>query len=338
MLQAHSDGRDALGVNAGVRTHRGATLVRKDGFGVVDCKDCGFKHVLPLPSEEELVHVYGHEYYATEKPLYLARVEEDRDWWERLHDRRLQRVEGFLPRTAQKLLDVGSGPGLLLERAQHRGWDATGIEPSHQAAEHARSLGASVCEAFLDDELAAELLRAAGDSEEGAFDCIHAAEVLEHLPDPRAMVQRMVRLLRPGGVLVLSVPNDFNPIQAALTETGGFAPWWVAPPHHLNYFDFDSLEGLLVAEGLEILHRETSFPIDLFLLMGEDYTGDDETGRTCHRRRMKLEAALHEAGRGQLLDDLYSAFAELGIGRHAVVYGRLARARSGSGEAIERVS
>jgi len=296
--------------------HLGEVLVDGEEFRVVACEACGFRHVLPLPSEEELVAVYRHEYYATEKPLYLERAAEDAAWWERLHAGRLARAEALLRSDGRRRLDVGSGPGQLLTAARDRGWEVLGIEPSRQAAAHARGLGVDVHEAFLDDALAEELRGGA----DGAFDCVHAAEVLEHLPDPAGMVRRMRRLLRPGGVLVLSVPNDFNPFQAALVEARGFRPWWVAPPHHLNYFDFDSLERLVAREGLEPARRETTFPIDLFLLMGDDYTGDDALGRACHRRRMAFEAALSDAGRDDLCDALYDALADLGLGRHAVVY------------------
>ena len=304
-------------VDATAVEHTGPELCVRGDFRVLDCECCGFPHVVPLPSEEELAEVYAHDYYATEKPLYLERVEQDRPFWDRLHGRRLERVAALLRADGRRLLDVGSGPGLLLERARACGWDELGVEPSRQAAAHARSLGVGVREAFLDDALAAELL-----AESGGFDCVHAAEVLEHLPDPRAMVRRMRSLLKPGGVLVLSVPNDFNPFQRTLAEVRGFAPWWVAPPHHLNYFDFASLERLLVAEGFETLERETSFPIDLFLLMGDDYTADDALGRACHAKRMAFEAALVEAGRAELLEELYGALADLGLGRHAVVYAR----------------
>lgn len=302
--------------------HLGDLLVEKDGFAVIACTGCGFAHVDPLPTESELTDLYRHEYYATEKPLYLERVLEDKAWWDRLHDTRLRRVEELGTSAGRRLLDVGSGPGLLLQRAEERGWSVLGIEPSRQAAAHARSLGVDVREAFLDDALTAELVATETAIDGGPYDCVHAAEVLEHLPDPRAMVRRMRRLLSPGGILALSVPNDFNPIQSALVDARGFAPWWVAPPHHLNYFDFDSLEALLASEGLEPVRRETSFPIDLFLLMGDNYVGDDALGRVCHARRMALESALHDAGRGELLEQLYDAFAGLGIGRHAVVYAR----------------
>ena len=293
--------------------HHGPILTEKDEWTVIDCSPCGFRHVVPLPTEEELREVYEHEYYTSEKPLYLERVREDLAWWHELYDERFGAFESLKTSPGRRLLDVGSGPGFLLEFGKDRGWDVLGIEPSRTAAAHARELGVEVIEAFLDDSLAKEL---------EPFDTIHLSEVLEHLPDPAAMVARCRELLVPGGVLCVSVPNDFNPFQRALVDAGDQEPWWVAPPHHLNYFDFESLEGLLTRAGLAVQLRETSFPIDLFLVMGENYVGNDELGRRCHGLRMAFEDTLRRAGRLDLKRDLYHAFADLGLGRLAVVHAR----------------
>jgi len=60
-------------------------------------------------------------------------------------------------------------------------------------------------------------------------------------------------------------------------------PWWVAPPHHVNYFDAQSIQRVLKPR-FDIVSVDTSFPIDLFLLMGDNYVGpeNDAMGRACH--------------------------------------------------------
>ena len=80
-----------------------------------------------------------------------------------------------------------------------------------------------------------------------------AAEYDLALSDAVLRYSRDVRIgrVRPGGLVCVGVPNDYNGFQAAV-RAGGSAPWWLAPPHHLNYFDFDSLSGLLSRLGLEI--------------------------------------------------------------------------------------
>lgn len=291
--------------------HDGAVLDRRGEFRVLECTACGFRHVVPLPSADELRALYRHEYYAVEKPLYLERSREDEPWWRLVHRERFEAFESWLGAGRRRVLDVGSGPGTFLAVGRERGWQALGIEPSRQAAAHARALGLDVVEEFLTPELAPRL---------GAFDAVHLNEVLEHLPDPRGHLELCRDLLAPGGLVCVAVPNDYNPFQAVLRATAGYAPWWVAPPHHLNYFDFDSLSRLLERAGFAVLRREATFPIELFLLMGEDYIGDDALGRVCHARRKLFEARLDAAGAGGLKRELYARLAELGLGRQALVY------------------
>jgi 2-polyprenyl-3-methyl-5-hydroxy-6-metoxy-1,4-benzoquinol methylase len=293
--------------------HSGDVLLRKDGFDIVDCRACGFAHAMPLPTHDELKDEYRHEYYSAEKPLYIQRYEEDRAWWMMTYGRRLEQIASFLPPDRRRILEVGSGPGLFLERARELGWNPLGIEPSRQAAAHTRALGCEVVEEFLDEDLARRL---------GQFDAIHCAEVLEHIPDPAAMLDLLNGLLAPGGILCLSVPNDFNPVQDVLAKARQFAPWWIAPPHHLNYFNHETLRALVEKHGFETARVTSTFPIDVFLLMGDNYVGNDEVGRASHARRVAFEFAFADAGRLDVRDRLYESLAGLGIGREVILFAR----------------
>ena len=123
-----------------------------------------------------------------------------------------------------------------------------------------------------------------------------------------------------NGIVCIIVPNDFNPFQIVLRDHLKFSPWWVAPPHHINYFNFDSLSSLVERCGFKVIHKEATFPIDIFLLMGDDYVGNDVVGRVCHTKRMNFEKAITQGGSSNLLSDLYLKIAELGIGREIVIY------------------
>jgi len=128
------------------------------------------------------------------------------------------------------------------------------------------------------------------------------------------------QILKDGGIICLEVPNDYNPFQRALTKSGAFSPWWVAPPHHLNYFNFDSLQGLVERAGFKTFLKESTFPIDLFLLMGENYVGNDLVGRACHSRRKTMERNLDKGGFNVTKREIYSKLAECGIGREILMY------------------
>ena len=91
-----------------------------------------------------------------------------------------------------------------------------------------------------------------------------------------------------------------------------------------HYFNFDSLSSLIERCGFKVIHKEATFPIDIFLLMGDDYVGNDAVGRVCHTKRMNFEKAITQSGSSNLLSDLYLKIAELGIGREIVIYSKKA--------------
>src|SRR5437763_16778529 len=88
--------------------HAGVALDTVNGFTVIDCDACAFKHIVPIPTPAELEHVYGHEYYATEKPLYIEWHLEDRDWLNLAYAERYELFERELGAGRRTLLDVGS--------------------------------------------------------------------------------------------------------------------------------------------------------------------------------------------------------------------------------------
>lgn len=295
------------------QNHKGIVLDTANGFDVIECEICDFKHIVPIPSSAELETVYRHEFYTKDKPLYLEQHREDLDWWNLVYSERYETFEEFLPPDRRRILDVGSGPGFFLLYGKQLGWKTLGIEPSPQAAAHSRELGLEIVEDFLTREILQKL---------GGFDVIHMSEVLEHIPDPADMLRLAHRMLKIDGLLCVVVPNDYNPLQHALHTACGFNSWWVAPPHHINYFDFDSLSRLLLSIGFEVVLREATFPIDMFLLMGDNYVGNDVLGRQCHGKRKALEMNLAAAGLTNVKRQLYRAFGSVGIGREVQVFVR----------------
>ncbi|ABB30696.1 Methyltransferase type 12 [Geobacter metallireducens RCH3] len=293
--------------------HEGEVCDSVKGFDVIDCSKCGFKHIVPIPSAEELEEVYRHEYYTSEKPLYLERYREDLDWWNLVYGDRYDTFEELLPQKRRRILDIGSGPGFFLKHGKDRGWETVGIEPSARAAAHSREMGLDIIEEFFSTDTAIQL---------GLFDVIHMSAVLEHIPDPEHFLGIVRKNLTPEGILCVVVPNDYNPFQLALRTACNFQPWWVAPPHHINFFDFESLEHLLTRSGFEVTCKESTFPIDLFLLMGDNYIGNDTRGRACHAKRMQFETNLAAAGLTSVKRSLYQSLANLNIGREVCLYSR----------------
>jgi hypothetical protein len=90
----------------------------------------------------------------------------------------------------------------------------------------------------------------------------------------------------------------------------------------LNYFDADSLAALLKGAGLAVSHLEASFPMEIFMLMGENYVGNGTLGRLCHERRMAFETNLRKLGKGELLSAFYQSLAGLNLGRQVIAYAK----------------
>jgi SAM-dependent methyltransferase len=141
----------------------------------------------------------------------------------------------LLPRSGGDLLDVGCAFGFFLEEAGRRGWRAVGIDLSPQAVALASARG-------LDARLVG--VEAAGFADE-SFDAVTLFYVLEHVRDPRAVLERVYRWLRPGGTAVLRVPHTAPLVQ--LLDSLGVRNELLDPPHHLVDFP-PPLLGRLLAE------------------------------------------------------------------------------------------
>jgi SAM-dependent methyltransferase len=188
-----------------------------------------------------------------------------------------------------------------------------GVEPNIDAWRYSiERFDLSVSNAFLEDVIPLER----------QFEWAYLGEVLEHIPDPVKFLDLVREQLTSDGVVTIVVPNDFNPLQLAYSAISGCDPWWVSPLHHLNYFNKVGLTNCLDSAGFEVIHSETTFPLELFLLMGDEYVGNDLVGRSIQSKRKRFEMNLFESH-----VDTYSAFvgslASAGIGRELVVYARV---------------
>jgi SAM-dependent methyltransferase len=154
----------------------------------------------------------------------------------RVADRRIAMIEKATGLPGGSLLDVGSGTGEVLQAAQERGWFPQGVEPERTAAEMARERGLDVV---------TELLEEAG-LPESHYDVVSAFHVLEHMPDSRGFLQTMSRWVRPGGFVVVEVPN-FNSVQRRRLRED-----WpgLRPREHIVHFTPQTLERVLRAVGI----------------------------------------------------------------------------------------
>ncbi len=294
--------------------HNGTKLAVKNNYSIIDCSNCGFIHAVSV-QENPMPDLYSSHFYEEEKPDYVNQNIQDSKWWELTYKRRIKQVDDLSAKLTKNWLDIGTGPGNFLDAALTQAKHVIGIEPSVTASQHAASKGHEVINAYYSVELANKLHK---------FDGIHCSEVLEHIPDPREFLQAIKCNMSKETILCLVVPNDFNRIQEIYTKlNSNVEKWWIDPPFHLNYFTGESLTKLLVSSGFEVVHKTVMFPIDLFLLMGDGYIGNDTLGKASHERRKKMEFAFDDSGQMELLNKLYESMAQLGIGRELVFYAKL---------------
>ena len=157
------------------------------GTRVLRCS-CGLMFLWPQPPREVLEQAYDEAYY---RPWDGQARRRSRIW-----QQRMERVEGLAGRTG-RLLDVGCGTGTFLHLAWDRGWDVTGTELSPHGAKAAAATSLKVYTGEVwEAPLPAEV-----------FDVVTCWHVIEHVSDPRRVMEEIHRVLRPGGWCVLATPN-----------------------------------------------------------------------------------------------------------------------------------
>lgn len=293
--------------------HSGRILDKEKKYNVIGCEICNFRHLDPIPSEEELALFYKKEYFQLSKPEYLF---EDR---KEIQHRNIffdQRINFFIKNSSgRSLLDVGCGDGIFLERARERGFEVYGIEPSEQASSIGRSNNLDIFSGTLNSFVK---------QNDKLFDIVHLKNVLEHVNKPIHVLEECRKLLKPKGILYIEVPNDYNAFQLFGTWINKERKSWICIPDHINYFNFRSMEKLLVQKKFKILRRDTTFPMYLFLCLGLNFIKNKKLGKKLHLFRVKIELFCLNNYLNGLRHLLYRILAKLGLGRTVIIYAKKA--------------
>jgi SAM-dependent methyltransferase len=220
-------------------------------FEVVVCRECGSGRTLPFVPSDELGTLYPGSYNAyalPEAPLARAAATGLFRWryWKAL---RRPPLHTLTERDPGRLLDVGSGRGDLGLVLGERGWQVTGLEPSPDACAEAQSRGVqSEC-----GTLTRGAAKVGGD-----FDAAVFQHSLEHVAEPADDLAVAHSLLRPGGLLIVSLPNF------ASTQARRFGTDWfhLDLPRHRSHFTPRGLERLLERSGFVVESVSTSSSAD----------------------------------------------------------------------------
>ena len=207
-------------------------FLSQEEFEIMQCDQCGLLFTTPRPAPEVLGNYYKSESYYSHQ----------------------QNTHGFIPRIYEmvksinlkgkvnmaigglskgRLLDIGCGVGDFLVQVKKQNWEVLGIEPSEDAQAIAKNrLG------FM------PLLPSETSSlPDHSFDVITMWHVLEHVDDLKFQTKELHRLLKPGGRLVIALPN-FQSFDCQYYNDK-WAAWDV--PRHLNHFSSECLCDILHA-------------------------------------------------------------------------------------------
>jgi 2-polyprenyl-3-methyl-5-hydroxy-6-metoxy-1,4-benzoquinol methylase len=220
--------------------------------------NCRLTSHLPFPDDATIVAYYrrklesGNYHLLSEFASQYLRIYRD-------YAARLRRVISFHP--SPRILDVGCFTGDFLSILKDEGADVYGLELQEEAVKVAnRRHPGRVFQARVEGT----------EFPQGPYDAITLMAVIEHVSEPRKLVQSCVRLLKPGGVMMLETPNTGSTLCRML---GRYWPPY-APIEHLNLFSARSLRMLLTDSGLRDIRVEShwkNLPIEYVYQMMQNY-------------------------------------------------------------------
>lgn len=148
---------------------------------------------------------------------------------------KIKMIEGFQPGKG-KILDIGAGTGDFLVMAKSKGWEIVGLEPSSKAKAIAQAKGVTFLEQL-------------SQMPDRSADIITMWHVFEHVPDVENQIAELKRILKPGGTIIIAVPN-FKSYDAHY-----YGKHWAAydVPRHLWHFSKTSIKLLFEKHGMELI-------------------------------------------------------------------------------------
>ena len=223
-------------------------VFNKDYMDIVKCEQCELVYTNPIFDEEHYKTTYKSEDY---QEIVKDLGEESHNYRvQRFGDERVSIMAKFLQdNKTVKYLDVGCSTGFVVEAAKNTGWEAIGIDLNPSAIDFGRSRGLDLRNNSLDEISFTD----------GYFDAISLFDVIEHLPNPKDVINQALKYLKVGGILFIYVPNWDSASRILMGKDAHF----IWPTHHLNYYTprtiINFMENLglrleyLATEGLDIV-------------------------------------------------------------------------------------
>jgi len=258
---------------------RSQPAFEKYGFSFRRCDGCRTIYMSPRPTPEVMASYYGNsENYRFWAEHIFPASEANRR--EKIHRPMLNYIVAACERhgvARRKLAEVGPGFGTFVSLARESGGfeEVIAIERTPEMAKACRDRGVPVIERAVETVSLEEI---------GEVDVLVSFEVIEHLFDPGSYLKSAARLIRPGGLLLLTCPNGDGFDTAILGAHSG-----QVDSEHVNLFNPDSLAGLVSKSGFEVLEKETPGRLDAELVREAALAGDVDLSGNPFLRQVLLD-------------------------------------------------
>ncbi|MGL4524303.1 MAG: class I SAM-dependent methyltransferase [Spirochaetia bacterium] len=221
-------------------------------FPIYSCKKCAFQFRHPLPSNEEIEAMYSQGYYEGSAAYKYQDERKSLPLYKAVWNSRLHKIKKYLKTNSDQrvFIDIGSSFGGFAQTAYEHGYQSFGIEISDFARQEAKisSPNVTTFKAISDLDLPAS-----------SVDVITMVEVIEHIADPMPMIQDLVDLLKPGGILLIQTAN-----MASQQAQRSGKDYHYYLPGHLSYFSKSHF--LLMQKEFCLSKLKIFQPVDFSLL------------------------------------------------------------------------
>jgi 2-polyprenyl-3-methyl-5-hydroxy-6-metoxy-1,4-benzoquinol methylase len=278
----------------------------------------GFISIKNKPTIDEQKKFYSQLYFQDEKSRPKS-YQDTYDQQERKHIALMNqlclyaitKVRNEWKTKPGSMLEVGVGEGFLISYAQACGWDVTGIDFTN--------FGLAKFNPHVIDKItignAFDVLEDF-ERQHKRFNVCMIHNVLEHVINPRELLNSLRNLSTDNGIIVITVPNDFSEVQLKAYELGIIKKkFWINPQHHLHYFNTTNIRKFMEEMNFRIVDMYSTFPIDFFLFHpGSNYIKKSKNGKPAHRARIELDLIMAQAGL-ENYHKLLQSFSSCNVGR-----------------------
>ena len=286
-------------------------------YELVENKKYGYYSVAPLPNKEELKSFYEDKYYQEDFGSYehfysraeIEYFEEDAACLECLFN------ELFPIPKERTLLDIGCGEGFQSNYFFSRGWKVSCLDYSNDGlVRHNNLLLKNFYKGDIDDN----------SLEPGKkYSLLLLKNVLEHVISPEDALQSIKNYMHEDSLLFIEVPNDYSSFQDFMVNKGYTKNTWFCPPEHLHYFQFTTIQSLLVESDFDLVSVQTGFQIEQFIMnSSSNYAKDRSLGKNAHMARVEISNFLRNQDIQSYIK-LREASARLNFGRDIKIVVRL---------------